>query len=354
MYMIWQAVSAHGLLPGNQQNNFEYMKASTLFPVILITAFFVVVGITVFKPTKQDSQITPVVSSPVSNIWQAPDESTIPSGTEGELIRYGKELIMHTSKYLGPKGSVLQISNGMNCQNCHLDAGTKPWGNNYAAVFSTYPKFRERSGAIESINKRVNDCFERSLNGKALDTAGKEMLAINAYIKWLGTGIEKGKKPEGSGITELPFMDRAADPEKGKLVYEKQCQSCHQPNGEGVLNGDKTAYAYPPLWGKNSYNHGAGLYRLSRLAGYVKSNMPLGASYQNSMLTDEEAWDVAAFINSQPRPAKDLSSDWPNAGGKPIDHPFGPYTDGFTEKQHKYGPFKPIRQEREEMKKQHS
>jgi thiosulfate dehydrogenase len=47
-------------------------------------------------------------------------------------------------------------------------------------------------------------------------------------------------------------------------------------------------------------------------------------------------------VNSKPRPSKDLSKDWPNISKKPIDHPFGPYADGFTEVQHKYGPFKPI------------
>ena len=109
------------------------------------------------------------------DLWHAPDESTMPAGEEGELVRYGKELIAHTSRYLGPKGSVSAISNGMNCNNCHLDAGTRAWGNNYAAVFSTYPKYRERSGSTETIYKRVNDCFERSLNGQPLDSNSKEM-----------------------------------------------------------------------------------------------------------------------------------------------------------------------------------
>ena len=71
--------------------------------------------------------------------------------------------------------------------------------------------------------------------------------------------------------------------------------------------------------------------------------MPLGATYERSQLTDEEAWDVAACINSQPRPPVDVSRDWPNIAGKPFDHPFGPYTDPFSEQQHKYGPFKPIK-----------
>src|SRR6185503_18982383 len=59
----------------------------------------------------------------------APDTSLIKNEKEAELISYGRELIAHTSDYLGPKGKVAKLSNGMNCQNCHLDAGTKPFGN---------------------------------------------------------------------------------------------------------------------------------------------------------------------------------------------------------------------------------
>ncbi|MBP6686839.1 MAG: c-type cytochrome [Lacibacter sp.] len=282
-----------------------------------------------------------------------PPANQIPyySREDGKLIWYGHQLISNTSKYLGPKGSVLQITNGMNCQNCHLDAGTKPWGNNYGAVYTTYPKFRDRSGGTETIYKRVNDCIERSLNGTALDTASKEMQAIYSYIKWLGEDLKKGDKPKGSGIVELPYLNRAADAEKGKTVYVQKCQTCHGANGEGQLNMDGLTYTYPPLWGKNSYNVGAGLFRLSRFAGYVKNNMPQGTDYHAPQLSDEEAWDVAAFVNSQPRPSKDLSSDWPDISKKPIDHPFGPYADSFTEQQHKYGPFAPIKDYRDKQKK---
>ncbi|MFN4286585.1 MAG: c-type cytochrome [Lacibacter sp.] len=286
-------------------------------------------------------------------VWTGPSANQIPyySRPDGPEIWYGRELIAHTAKYLGPKGSVMQISNGMNCQNCHLDAGTKPWGNNYGAVYSTYPKFRARSGTEETIYKRVNDCFERSLNGKALDTNGREMKAIYAFIKWLGEKVPKGTAPKGSGIEELKYLDRAADPVRGKAVYVQKCQTCHGANGEGMMGIDGNEYQYPPLWGPHSYNTGAGLYRLSRFAGYVKNNMPQGADYHNPQLSVEEAWDVAAFVNSQPRPVKDLSGDWPDISKKPVDHPFGPFADPFSEAQHKYGPFGPIKDWYEQQKK---
>lgn len=267
-----------------------------------------------------------------------------------QQLQYGKDLIAHTSKYLGPKGEVLQITNGMNCQNCHLEAGTKAWGNNYGAVFSTYPKYRARSGKEEDIYKRINDCMERSLNGKALATESKEMQAMKSYIEFIGKDVKKGEKPRGSGIFDLPYLDRSIDPIKGKLLYDAKCQSCHQTKGQGLLADNKKEYTYPPLWGENSYNQGAGLYRMSRFAGYIKYNMPQGATFDNPQLTDEEAWDIAAFVNSQPRPSKDLSNDWPKIAEKPVDHPFGPFADKYTEQQHKFGPFQPIKDEQKKNK----
>ncbi|MHA8091424.1 c-type cytochrome [Aquirufa regiilacus] len=281
-----------------------------------------------------------------THLWTAPSDWRLMylKSEEKALVEYGRELIAHTSEYLGPKGSVKAISNGMNCQNCHLNAGTQPWGNNYFAVQSTYPKFRARSGAIEDQVKRVNDCFERSLNGQPLAAESKEMHAILAYIKWLGSDVAKGVAPKGSGIFKLKGLKRAIDPIKGAEVYAAKCQSCHQADGGGVLADNGKSYTYPPLWGPHSYNHGAGLYRMSNFAGYVKYNMPLGANYEKPQLTDEEAWDLAAYVNTMPRPAKDLSQDWPDIAGKPFDHPFGPYADQFTEDQHKYGPYKPIKE----------
>jgi thiosulfate dehydrogenase len=330
----------------------------------LVIVMIFLLGGTVLMMVKSPDEIKNWVSSsttvskikisPVKKLtdaWIAPDTTTIPEGEEGDLIRYGRNLISHTSIYLGPKGSVMNISNGMNCQNCHLDAGTKPFGNNYGAVSSTYPKFRPRSGTHESIEKRVNDCLERSLNGKSLDSLSHEMRAIVAYMHWLGKDVEKKKSPNGSGIINIPFLDRVASPENGRMVYEQKCLSCHGNTGEGVVSADGKSYTYPPLWGTNSYNIGAGLYRLSRFAGYVKSNMPLGAIYDAPQLTDEEAWDVAAYVNSMYRPSKDLRNDWPDISEKPIDHPFGPFTDGFDEGQHKLGPFKPIQEKREAIAK---
>jgi len=319
-----------------------------LFVVALVSTAVIVGPETVavwLSPAVEPAKaaVTPPPAKPMSTLWVAPGTTEIPADAHGELVSYGRELIANTSLYLGPKGTVNAMSNGMNCQNCHLDAGTRPFGNNYSAVASTYPKFRARSGTQETIEKRVNDCFERSLNGQPLPDNSREMQAIVAYIGWLGKDVPKGESPDGAGLVEIAFLETAADPVKGQTFYDQKCVVCHGKNGEGVTNSDGTAWTYPPLWGSNSYNTGAGLFRLSRFAGYVKANMPLGATYEKPQLSDEEAWHIAAYVNSKPRPGKDLSADWPDIAKKPFDHPFGPFADGFNEKQHKYGPFQPIR-----------
>ena len=319
-----------------------------LFPIIVLVIIAVIVGAGIIKDIHQKQQdkkafLTYLAAEPVDTVWRGWHKDAIPHYTDsGDLIRYGHDLIENTSYYLGPKGTVTHSTNGMNCQNCHLDGGTIPFGNNFGKVYATYPQFRARNNGMQSIYDRVNDCFERSLNGKPMDSSTHEMQAIYAYMKWLGDGIPKGDARGGTSLVKLKYLDRAADPTNGRQVYIANCQSCHGENGQGQLNLAQTGYTYPPLWGPQSYNDGAGLYRLSSFAGFVKNNMPFGTDYHNPKLSDEEAWDVAAFVNSQPRPHKDQSADWKNISKKPVDFPFGPYLDTFTTAQHKYGPFNAI------------
>jgi thiosulfate dehydrogenase len=313
--------------------------------ITLATALFLVVPLSLtnyFCHSKKSDTKNPDSVTALSKEWKAPDTSQIGHTAQGDLIRYGRTLILHTADFFGPRGSIASISNGMNCGNCHIDAGTRPWGNNFSMVASTYPLYRNRSGKTETVEMRINDCFERSLNGKKLADTVKEMKAMIAYLKWVGKDVRKGTKTKGSGIEKLPFLSRAADPVKGKIVYVTICQKCHGKNGEGILADNKKEYLYPPLWGGHSYNMGAGIYQISKFAGYIKNNMPFGATFKTPQLTAEQAWDVAAFVNSQPHPSKDVSMDWPDISAKPLDYPFGPYPDTFSVRQHKYGPFLPI------------
>jgi len=307
------------------------------FPYLLGVVILLVIlnGLSSHKYNNED------VSEPPKQTSIVPDIYELSNSDADNLIRYGKDLIDNTSKYFGPHGSVAAITNGMNCQNCHRESGTKLFTNNFLAVASTYPKFRERSGRMESVEYRVNECMQRSLNGEPIDSLSKEMRAIVAYIKWTGKNVKKNVKVEGVENKELSFLNSAANPAAGAKIYISKCSSCHGVNGEGLsVSG---SYVNPPLWGEHSYVVSAGMYRITKLASFIKNNMPNGATYDNPQLNDEEAWDVAAYINSQPHPIKIFGTDWPVLKTKPVDYPFGPYTDGFSEKQHKYGPFDPIK-----------
>src|SRR6476620_6514016 len=223
----------------------KYLRTAW-FPVLLGVVFLgIVLGRFLLAPHK-----TIVQSAhdpfPENELWTPPREEEIPSDSVGDLIRYGRELVVNTSRYLGPKGIVNTVSNGMNCQNCHLNAGTQNFSNPFSAVASTYPKYRDRSGRVESIEFRINDCLMRSLNGKGLDSLSHEMRAMVAYLKWIGKDVPKGKKPKGSGLDPLPFLARAADPAKGKIVYQQKCQSCHGASGQGTSVTNAASFVYPP------------------------------------------------------------------------------------------------------------
>ena len=265
--------------------------------------------------------------------------NTIISNSEQGLIGYGRELIVHTASYFGPHGSVAQTTNGMNCSNCHLDAGTRPFANSFVDFMSTYPKYSARRGCKINVEDRLSECFERSLNGFAPAKNTKEIKAILAYMNWVGKSENNNPKTPTTGVEKLPFLPRAADPVAGKSVYIAKCQVCHGDHGQGTFAADHINYQYPPLWGKHSYNDGAGMARLINFAGFVKNNMPFGATKAHPVLTNQLAWDVAAFVNSQPRPHRDQRYDYPKKDEKPIDLPVPPFSDGFSARQHKFGPF---------------
>lgn len=274
--------------------------------------------------------------------WHPPDTSEWATMPEGDLVRYGRDLIVHTARYFGPQGSLSRKANGLNCQNCHIAAGTRAFGYNFSKVASTYPQLQKRSGRYVSIAARINGCMERSMNGAALDTNSREVAAMIAYFKWLGKDVRSPNNLFGTGTEKLPLLSRPADSARGQQVFAAICQACHGKDGQGQWNADSTEYLYPPLWGPQSYNIGAGIYQVSRLAGFVKNNMPFGTTYHAPVLTVEQAWDVAAFVNAQPHPPKDLHQDWPRLEDKPADYPFGPYADTFSERRHKYGPFQEL------------
>jgi thiosulfate dehydrogenase len=171
-----------------------------------------------------------------------------------------------------------------------------------------------------------------------------EMIAIEAYINELDKRYAATDKNARAPHEQAAFAepDRAADPSAGRLVYADRCAICHGDNGQGLLatGHPNDGYLFPPLWGDDSFNDGAGMHRVLTAARFIKARMPLG----QADLTDDEAFDVAAYINSRSRPAMSgLERDFPDRTAKPVDSPYGPYADPFPQHQHQYGPYRDIR-----------
>lgn len=284
--------------------------------------------------------------------WVKPDESTIPNNLFGDTVRYGKALVSETYKYIGPEvadKNMRYAGNNYACASCHQEAGTKKWSAPFMATMPNFPQYRNRDETIGSIEGRVNGCMERSMNGRALPEDGKEMRAIVTYMHWLSQGIPVGAKVQGAEFPQVDrkmIMSRAADPIAGKKVYTEHCASCHGVNGEGVKReGKANGYEYPALWGKDSYNTGAGMFRVIRAADWIVANMPLGADNHNRILTDAQAYDVAAYINDYDKPRtvkKDREKDFPDVKVKVPDSDIAPYNDDKNRHQHKFGPYKGI------------
>src|SRR5215831_4898678 len=280
--------------------------------------------------------------------WSVPNVDTLPAGIWKDTVLYGKRLFTDTPGVIGPEvvdASMRYAGNNLSCQSCHLAAGTQTFALPMIGVFAAFPTYLARENDVRTIEDRIEGCLERSMNGRALPADGREMKAMVAYLQFLSTGVPVGKTVEGRGTPALPLLDRAASVVKGRAVYAATCAACHQADGQGLRKGkpgDAAGYLFPPLWGPDSFNDGAGMHRLIASANYIRANMPLGTTYRAPLVSVEDAWDVAAFVNSQPRPARaHLDRDYPDRARKPVDAPFAPFADAFPLEQHRLGPFKP-------------
>jgi len=276
--------------------------------------------------------------------WMVPDIAKLPDDADGQLIRLGRALTVATYAHIGPgvaDRSRRYAGNDLSCQSCHLEAGTRRYGLPFVGVYGDFPQYRAREGRIGTIEDRINGCMTRSMNGRALPDDSTEMRAFVAYIRFLSTG----GKQDGRGSAKLAELTRPADPVHGKAVYGQTCVACHGADGRGKRRaGAAAGYEFPPLWGRDSFNDGAGMNRLISAAAFIHSNMPNGTNWRAPALSPEESWDVAAYLISQGRPRKaDLDQDFPQRLEKPADAAYGPFADGFPADQHRFGPFAPIR-----------
>lgn len=288
----------------------------------------------------------------------APDPAQLPTGPQKDLVLYGQALSTRTFALIGPDvadPTMRHAGNNLACTSCHQAGATKPFAMPWVGVAATFPQYRAREDDISTVEERVNGCMQRSMNGKPLPLGSREMKAFTAYIAFLSQGVPVGGAVKGAATLQTKMPNRRADLAAGAAVYAAKCAACHGPEGQGVRvgkAGDAQGYTFPPLWGPDSFNTGAGMNRLAMATRFIQANMPQGASHDAMQLSVDEAYDVAAHMVSQPRPVKaKLEADFPARWNKPVDAAFPPYLLG-TADQHKYGPFPPLAEKQKQMAEQ--
>ncbi|HLI94703.1 MAG TPA: c-type cytochrome [Candidatus Baltobacteraceae bacterium] len=232
----------------------------------------------------------PATSSPAASATF--DPKAVPTGEVGYMVSYGHELIVHTRAHLGRF-----VTANMDCQACHVNAGTKARGGTFVGIAAQFPQWNARAKRVISLQDRLAECFLYSMNGRPPAYNSRDMEAMVAYITYLSRGTAIGAKPDPSA--RIAHFDPPAkpDPARGATIYTQKCSMCHGANGAGSA-------AFPPLWGATSFNNGAGMHRLWTMAGFVRYNMPQNAP---GTLSDQEAYDVSAYVLSHSRPKFDKS-----------------------------------------------
>ncbi len=184
--------------------------------------------------------------------------------------------------------------------------GTTEFGLPLVGVYADYPAYTARSGHVTTMVGRVQFCMERSMNGKPLPPESAEMTAIVSYLKFLSTGRPVGAPTIGRGSGTCPEL--IAPP-----IPSRDAQSTQAPARPVTATTDRAsapaksetqkAICSRRFGDADSFNDGAGMNMLIDTANFIHSNMPDGTTWANPTLSPEDAWDVAAYIDSQPRPA---------------------------------------------------
>lgn len=277
------------------------------FFVVAMMALLFLVGCTMQEEGASDSkdvdEAEQQASSEIPEI--IPTDELDPDDPMTEAIQYGEEIFNETNTVLAD-----YVGNELSCQSCHADGGLSA-SSTLVGVVADYPQYRPREGVTFTLEDRINGCMIRSMNGEMIPEDSEEMRAMMAYFSHISKGVAIGEDRPWFTPNE---MEEIPEPDviKGEELYEtKNCMACHGDSGEGT--GANTG---PALWGENSFNDGAGLTRLSKMAGYIQNNMPIGDEY---ILSDEEAADLAAYLLMQERPKfEDADKDFPH-GGEPDD-----------------------------------
>ena len=226
-------------------------------------------------------------------VFTPPPESAIPAGPMGDEIRLGRAIFTDTSRY-----AHAYVGNSLNCSNCHLDAGRLANSAPLWGAWGVYPQYRSKNGHVNSFGERLQGCFRFSMNGKAPPLDSNVIVALESYAWWLSKGAPTGVKLAGAGYPKQGFKPpQPPDYARGAAVFTKDCALCHGADGQGQQVAGR--YVFPPLWGAQSFNWGAGMHQLDNAAAFIKANMPLS---RGGMLSDQDAWDVAMYMDAHERP----------------------------------------------------
>lgn len=210
-----------------------------------------------------------------------------------KVIQKGHDLFTNTQQLRGE-----YVFNDMNCSSCHMGEGRMNWSGPVWPAITTLPDYRGKNDHVNSFEERLAGCFSFSMNGKPPAYGSDEMVALTAYHQWLASGAKVYETDiDGRGYGDLDKPEKDPSYKRGEELYAENCSVCHGEDGQGQKVKDQVQF--PPLWGDHSFNWGAGMARLHTAAGFIKHNMPLG---QPGSLSDQEAWDLAQFMNSQERP----------------------------------------------------
>jgi thiosulfate dehydrogenase len=216
----------------------------------------------------------------------------IPEGPLGEAIRLGRDLVENTTSHRLSKPFV---GNALNCTACHLKNGTDPQAASFIGVATAYPAWSPREKTVITLEDRILNCFMRSCNGIRPPLGSEVSVSIAAYITWLSSDQPirmNADRPAGPrAVPPLRVDVTQADRLRGERLYLDRCAGCHAENGQGDEEN-------PPVWGARSFNRGAGLANVGQLAAWLKVAMPL----DETDLSDQDALDVAAFVNAHERP----------------------------------------------------
>ncbi|MFO1142043.1 MAG: c-type cytochrome [Amaricoccus sp.] len=229
-----------------------------------------------------------------------------PARADQALISYGRELVDRTYRFIGPEvpdRAMRYAGNNLACQDCHLDGGRLSHGLALVGVSAKYPKALP-GGGTETLAERINGCMERSMNGRPLPVDSREMRAFLAYLDMLtrdaGSFGDPRELPKPLSPPTMP-----PDPARGRQLFLDACAACHRADGSGMRNGqpgDALGYLHPPLWGADSFNAAAGMSRVVTAGAFIHDNMPPGTDAAAPALTAQDAWDIAAYLDSRPRP----------------------------------------------------